>query len=257
MEKTKNFINQNKESLEVYSGFSDYDVLFAAIENKTTTDHCIESCKAIIEGISKTILSKVNLNSLEILEYLDEQQQENLRTAIEQTQSNTIKFRAAYKNAANALSAYHQGFEKDFVLETGHSFCAYIGEVRNKKGDVSHGRQAPKKQKSSHALAHLVEEITDILAFHMLEIFSLIDFSRDSEFDKDWLIDESFRKKTEEQLAEIDQEEMFIRKFNDDLDKRVKLGGKLRYSLTLYQQTPEDYHFQLSEYQLEQESEEQ
>lgn len=248
MDKTKQFLEKNRESLDIYAGFSDYDVLIDAIENKRTTDNCIEACKALIEGISKTILMKVNIRSQEVEAYLDDKQKENMGMAIKKIQSNTIDFPFVYKQAAIALSAYHQGFEKDFVFEAGHSFCNFIGKIRNRQGDVSHGRVAPKYDKSTMDLASMVERITDVLALHMLEIFSLIDFSKDTKYESDKLIEESFLYKTLEQLREIGEDEMMIRKFNSYLDETKPLDGKLRYSMALYQQSYEDYQMQFSEF---------
>ena len=255
MEKTKKFIAQNRESLDIYAGFADYNVLFETIDRKETADNCIESCKALIEGISKTILMKVDVKSLEI-SILQEYEQENLRKSIDQIISERVEFRNVFRQAVTALSAYHHACEKEFLLIWGNKFCDFVGNIRNKQGDVSHGRVVPKKINSTMDLAHMVEQITDILASHMLEIFSLIDFSRSSVGDKDRLVDESFMYKTEIQLAEVDEEEKFIREFNDYLDSFTPLEGKLRYSLALYQQSPDDYYIQLSDYKLEQEDEE-
>jgi len=135
----------------------------------------------------------------------------------------------------------------------GNKFCTFIGDIRNKQGPVSHGRVVPVRMNSSAEVANMVEKVTDLIVSHMLEVFSLIDFSIDSTVEQDRLIDEAFMNKTEEQLLEIDEEERSIREFNDFLDKSTPLVGKLRYSLALYQQYPEDYQIQLSEYQYEQE----
>lgn len=248
MLKTRKLLDSNRESFDRYSNFSDYLLLIESIENKKTADNCIESCKALIEGISKTIIARVDLRCRLILRALDENQIRNISDAKHQIKNNKIKFNFAFKQAANILSIYHQSFEKGFFEIVGNPFCNMIGEIRNWKGDVSHGRVAPKPDKSSLELAKLVESLTDTLAFHMLEIFSLIDFSSGLVSDRSTVILESFMDKTEAELEEISDEEHEIREFNDSLDELYPLPGKLRYSRALYEQYFEDYEIQLKEF---------
>jgi hypothetical protein len=54
--------------------------------------------------------------------------------------------------------------------------------------------------------------------------------------------------KTEDELAEISDEECNIREFNDTLDELYPLPGKPRYSRALYEQYFEDYEIQLKEF---------
>lgn len=256
MKKTRKFLRDNKESLTTYGGFSDYDILLEAIENKRTADHCIEACKALIEGISKTIVLKVNLNSIEVKTLLEDQQRKNLESTVKQVNSNSAGFPVLFKQASIVLSIYHDGFEKDFLAKTGNGFCNFIGNIRNKQGDISHGRSAPKYVSSSMDLAQMVEQTTDIIALHMLEIFSLIDFSIVNENDSDKNIRESFVYKSEKRLKEIGECEILVREFNNFLDESTPLEGKLRYSLALFQQSPKDYDIQFDEYLTQKEQEE-
>jgi len=109
MDKTKEFIKQNRESLETYAGLADYDVLFETIDRKETPDNCIEACKALIEGVSKTILVKVDLRSVEINTNLQDYERKNIRKTIDQlsTDSENVKFQNVFQQAVTALSAYH------------------------------------------------------------------------------------------------------------------------------------------------------
>ncbi|WP_233007457.1 hypothetical protein [Rheinheimera faecalis] len=248
MRKTRKLLNSNRESFDMYSNFSDYQILIDCIESKVTADNSIEACKALIEGISKTIIDRVDLRCRFILRELDNNQIDNISNAKSQIKNNTIKFVFAFKQASLILSIYHHSFGKSFFDAVGNPFCNMIGEIRNWKGDVSHGRVAPKMEKTSLELASLVESLTDTITFHMLEVFSLIDFSAGLVPDRSTIISESFVDKTETQLTDIPDEERDIRDFNDVLDELYPLPGKPRYSRALYEQYFEDYEIQLKEF---------
>jgi hypothetical protein len=246
VQKTRHILNSNQASFDVYSNFSDYLVLIECIEKKHTADNCIESCKALIEGISKTIIDRVDLRCRFVRNNLNGIQIKNITEAKHQIKKNTISFTFAFKQASNILSLYHHAFAQGFFEKIGNPFCNMIGEIRNWKGDISHGRVAPKPDKSSLELAKLVESLTDTITFHMLEVFSLI--SAGLVTDRTTVIFESFLDKTEDELAEISDEECNIREFNDTLDELYPLPGKPRYSRALYEQYFEDYEIQLKEF---------
>ncbi len=254
MEQTRKLLMENKNSLETYNSFSDYTAIFEAIDKKVTPDNCIEACKSLLEGISKTVIETVNDSSDLMIENLDKAQIENVRQAKKQLGSNSIKFIFAFKQACTILDAHHHSFEKAFFDELGKTFCNIIGDIRNWKGDVSHGRVSPKPQKSTLQLANMVEQITDTLAFHMLETLCLVDLNPVEPISWDTLINESFTLKPDSQLELIDSEEMIIREFNAILDSDNPLEAKLSFSRALFEQYPEDYKTQLQEYITSEES---
>tara|TARA_B100001063_G_C16708942_1_gene526902 strand:- start:596 stop:1375 length:780 start_codon:yes stop_codon:yes gene_type:complete len=249
MKQTKEFLQENKESFELYDGFSNFKAIFEAIERKVTADNCIEACKSLIEGISKTVISSVRDSSPILKETLDDAQILNIRQAKKQIESNTIKFSFAFKQACTVLSSHHHSFEKQFFDEVGKVFCNVVGDIRNWRGDVSHGRvSSPKPNKSSMSLAVMIEKITDTLALHMLESLSLIDFQEQEVISQEVLIIESFLQKQPFELEGISEVEQVIRDFNDFLDEQYPLEGKPFYSRALFDQYQEDYEIQLQEF---------
>ncbi len=248
MNKTKEFLNQNRISFERYTNFEDYNVLFSTIESKKTADNSIEACKSLIEGIAKTIISQVNIRSMEAKTRFNEHEWKNINLALDKMKSNTAAFSFLFSQAITVLAAYHHACEKEFILGMGNKFCKLIAPIRDHKGDISHGRIAPKAGKSSRTLALLIECMTDILAFHMLEVLSLIDFSTSIELSRDQAIFESFVLKTDEEIVRIDEQERTIREFNDSLDAQYPYEGKTRYSCALYEQYSEDYDIKLQEF---------
>ena len=255
MKKTKEFLYQNKESLDQFSNFTDYEVLLIAIEEKNTNDNCIEACKSLIEGISKTVLEQVDIREKTTKERFSDIELQNLKITLEKMGNDNEEFHTLFQQALIVLNAYHHSCERDFMRAIGNKFCTYIGHIRNKKGDIAHGRAAPKLNKSSHNLAIMIEQVTDLIAFHMLEVFSLIDFSFVEKYNQEHFVFEAFLEKTESELCEIEEDEKLIRKFNQSIDKQFPLEGKPIYSLALYDQYPEDYGIQLQDfiYNIEQE----
>ena len=253
MEKTKDFIVQNKESFELYANFEDYEVLFKAIENKTTSDHSIEACKALLEGISKTIIGQVDLRYKGVEDRFTEQERRNLKTVKTKIERNNTDFHELVQHAIVVLAAFHHACEKDFLLGFSNKFFTTVAKLRDRRGDVAHGREAPKFDKSSLTLAEMIESITDVIAFHMLEVFSLIDFSIDKIPDTNVWIEEAFMIKPASDLENLDVRERQIRDFNAQLDEENHIGDGMSYSLALYQQRKEEYLILLNDYDLEQE----
>lgn len=120
-------------------------------------DICIESCKALIEGISKTII--VNLD--------------NTRTADNIDDDNLPKL---FKESMNLLTDRCEDIEGDFIIRFSAIIQA-LGEIRNKRGDISHGRMAPKSIFSSHKLASTVKNMTESMLEYVLVHYFSIDFS--------------------------------------------------------------------------------
>jgi len=251
MEETKKFILSNKESFELYDYLNDYQVLFKAIEEKVTADHCIEACKAFLEGLAKTIISEVDLRSEETKKRFEDKDWDNLSTLKSQIDGRNAKFQELVRQSILVLAAFHHSCEKDFLLGFTSKYFSTIAKLRDKRGDVSHGRQVPKNDKSSLVLAGMVESITDVIATHMLEVFVLIDFDVDKKGDAIDFIKESFEIKPESDYESFHEREKFIRTFNKQLDEENPILGGLSYSEALYFQKQNDYLMMLAEYELE------
>ncbi|MGH1429364.1 MAG: hypothetical protein ACRBEE_15620 [Arenicella sp.] len=252
MEKTRNFLLQNKESFELFANFEDHKVYYYAIEQKVTADNCIETCKSLIEGISKTILEQIDLRDSHIRDRFSEQDAHSLETTFRKMNGRGEDSPVLFRQESLVLSNYHNACHRDLLDTLGKNLCKYLARLRNERGDISHGRAAPKQIKSSLDLAYMIESLTDLITFHMLEIFSLIDFKTaidDEEFS--W-IEEAFAIKPDSDLSNLDVKEQFVRQFNTQLDIENPIGDGLRFSEALYYQKQEEYLILLRDYELDQ-----
>ncbi|SIO95757.1 hypothetical protein [Vibrio spartinae] len=248
MQRTKEILSQNRESFEYYMNFEDHDVYYIAIEKKITADNCIETCKSLIEGISKSILQRIDLRVDHIRKRFSSQDLTGLETTFDKMKGNGEDFHTLFQRAVLVLNNYHPSCQKELLDSFGKNFCRYLARIRNDRGDIAHGRAAPKTEKSSIQLAHLVENLTDLIISHMLEILSLIDFEKEDKPQIKAMIEASFLEKDSESLGLIEREEQQIRAFNESLDEQYRYAGKVRYSLALYEQYEDDYLTQLQEY---------
>jgi len=248
MNRTREFLSQNRVSFDRYTNFEDHRVYYYAIEKKVTADNCIETCKSLIEGIAKTVLSQIDLKHKAVSERFETQELISLNSTFDKMKGKGEDFPVLFRQAILVLSNYHQACQKELMNSLGKDFCKYLTRLRNDRGDMAHGRAAPKVEKSTLDLAFMIENITDLIAFHMLEILSLIDFSKTDEVSQDQAIIESFMVKEDFELEGINERERTIREFNESLDKLYPYEGKVRFSMALYNQYSEDYEIQLQDY---------
>jgi len=204
MEKLKEIIKDNNDKFE---HFSYYLLLINKAEKNLlySPDIAIESCKALIEGICKTILITLDKTVNE-----------------KKISSEGYQFQRLYKESMDKLSEYDESFELEFVRGFNNNI-RILGEIRTKRGDISHGKRAPKEEISSHDFAVLIFNFTGQLIIYIVEHFFQIEF--------------------EEEVIYEDNEE-----FNTLLDKNNPLPGKVKFSLALYEQYLEDYRTQLKQF---------
>jgi hypothetical protein len=248
MDRTREFLSRNKASFDRYTNFEDHRVYYNAIDKKITADNSIETCKSLIEGISKTVLSQIDLKHKQVRERFGEHELKSLDSTFDKMAGKGEDFQVLFRQAILVLANYHPACQKELMDCFGNKFCQYIGRVRNERGDIAHGRAAPKIEKSTFDLAFMIENVTDLITFHMLEVLSIIDFSKVDEVSQDQAIAESFMFKEDFELEIINERERTIREFNESLDRLYPFEGKARYSLALYAQYLEDYEIQLQEY---------
>jgi Abortive infection C-terminus len=183
-------------------------------------DICIETCKALLEGIAKTIV--LGLDSTATRDDLDKKEVEPL-----------------VKAAARLLRANDDVIEDNFINRVS-GLAHSLGALRNARGDISHGKAVPKIEESDREFARLCLQMTDAITFYMLQSF----FTRVSPVDA-----ESMRTNAEEPeilpggIPNTKFEDNLA--FNEDLDRRYPLEGKLLYSDALYRLYYEDYVIEL------------
>ena len=201
MEKLRKEIKRiRKHRLDYYDSL--FDVVEAYIEEKP--DITIETCKSIIEGISKLVIHLLK--------------QEPLHTL------NSLDFQELFKKALSELMQDSKSFERDLTNRLG-SAVHRLGELRNDHGDISHGRASVKEQINDADLSEMVIGVTDSICTYMLRKLDQL---------------------TDDELQYDENEE-----FNNYLDDLYPLDGKVRYSKALFEQEPQTYEMQLSDYTLE------
>lgn len=156
MIKTREIISKN---LERHSHFEEYFKIIDIIQANEfiNPDICIESCKALIEGVSKTII--ISLDNTKTSDNIDDDNLPKL-----------------FKESMNLLSNNCVDIEGDFVVRFS-AIIQVLGEIRNKRGDISHGRMAPKAIFSSPKLATTVKNMTENILEYVLEHYFTLDFT--------------------------------------------------------------------------------
>lgn len=214
MEKLKNEINRVKRHrLDYYN--SHLDLVESYIDEKP--DISIETCKALIEGISKLALHLLNQEPIGGTTIQD-------RNGKNQSEA----FQQLFKRALEELQR-GRGFSDAVLCKRFGTAVHYIGELRNDHGDIGHGRASLKEQVNDADFAELIIGITDNICTYMLR-----------------RLDKLVEKVTEYS----DNPE-----FNDVLDDQNRLPGNVRYSRALFDQEFETYEIELGDFLIENNSE--
>ena len=211
------------EHSQDYPDFRYYLPLMKKAERNVSghPDICIETCKALVEGISRTIILT-----------LDETARPD---DIKDTDVSQL-----VKRAGKLLQQDETIIEDAFVTRVA-SVVHFLGVLRNERGDISHGKAVPKKIQSTDKLASAVLQVSSGLLIYMLDSFfaklrerktllTLADLEKEQAVDL-------------EQLAYNDNVD-----FNSSLDESYPYEGKLNYSFALYSLYYEDYLVRLAEF---------
>ena len=187
-------------------------------------DICIDTCKALLEGISKTIV--LSLDKTSIRDELDKKDVEPL-----------------VKMAARLLRANDDVIEDNFVNRVG-GLAHSLGALRNARGDISHGKAVPKVEESDRSFARLCLQMTDAVTFYMLQsYFTRTALSLPADIAED---DAAQSELLPGGIPNTEYEDN--PDFNEELDRQYPLDGKLLYSDALYRLYYEDYLIELEAY---------
>lgn len=202
MDKTRQIIISNEKK---FPHFAYYLGILDKIEENVDVmpDVAIESCKSLFEGISKTILDT-----------LKEPYVDKGRSA--DSPDNLVR------KAIDKLSTYSA-----IDLVFAHSVCGFVkrmSDVRNERGDISHGKAVPKKTSSDAHLSNMVSHTTDGMAHYILSVFFNAELPDFSEINYD-----------------------SNSEFNEFLDSENELSG-VKYSRALFDQDPISYKEQYNNY---------
>lgn len=219
MDSIKELIGRHNDK---YPEFAYYLPLLEKAEAALTVhpDICIEICKSLLEGVSKSIIEKTP-NPPHIRPELDKK----------------FDVDKIVKMAVNQLK-YNNDVIEDAFLTRCSSLANAMGALRNARGDISHGKGVPKLENSDDKLAKLTLNMTESVLYYMLDAFFSLP-TTDGEHDVD----------AEAIPYESNPD------FNQSLDDEYPIDGRVLYSRALYDQYYKDYLIQLSDYQYEQELE--
>lgn len=158
MEKVKLLLHQHKHS---HSAFGYYHLHIDKIEQNVSInpDIAIETCKSLIEGVSKSILNRLDNT-------FDEKAETTGRSA--------KSVQKLFTTALNKLSEYSPEFEMPFVQNVG-KVINVISDLRTSRGDISHGKSTPKQEESSPEFAQMIIEVTELIMAYTLKHFFHID----------------------------------------------------------------------------------
>lgn len=183
-------------------------------------DISIETCKALLEGISKTVLIHTKPE-------WDRHRIENM------------KFVPLVTHAMQDLRENDDVVEDQFKSHV-VSFSGSLATLRNHRSDISHGRGAPKIAESSKKFAALCFQTTEAIALYMLESYFELR-AAPADLPKD-VADAPLPGGIPDIGYEDNPE------FNDELDAQYPLDGKLLYSDALYRLYYGEYLIELESY---------
>lgn len=152
----------------------------------------------------------------------------NLDTTYNEQEIKKMDVAPLFKKAMLKLADFDEGIEIDFIHRS-HSLIQNFGEIRNARGDISHGKSAPKEIFSTPKFSKLVAQMTEGIVSYILEHYFAIDLSYKQE------------------IKYEDNED-----FNQWLDEENPIGV-LSYSKALFDQDNVSYNEQLLNYKAEQE----
>ncbi len=201
MKQTKDILKQLESS---YSNIEYYNLIINEIEQNVNInpDIAIESCKSLCEGMSKFIWKQIDFG---------------YNSAV----ADSLNYQDLFKKSLAQLASKCDIFEEDFIKRTG-SIIHLLGEIRSKRGDISHGKLSPKEHYSDIAFSNLVMNVTDGIIYYLLSCFITIPKVKKLEY-------EDFPD------------------FNEKLDNENPLGF-LSYSRALFDQEPVTYQEELQNY---------
>jgi hypothetical protein len=175
-------MKQTKDILKAlesrYTNIDYYQTIIQKIEENVEShpDISIESCKALLEGLSKFIWKQIDLSYDALV-------------------ADKMDFHPVVRQAMTKLADLNEDIELDFVNKV-IKLIVSIGEVRNKRGDISHGKLSPKEYFSDSQFANLVMNITDNMLYYVLHSFSKVSLIKELEYEdhpefNEWLDNEN------------------------------------------------------------------
>ncbi len=175
-------------------------------------DILLECCKSILESISKNIVRKLD-------QVIDDKD-------IHKTDFTQLvgKAKKCLLEHSSVLTAIEKN-EFSLLLNIIGNWAHFLSEVRNKIGEVSHGKLLPKPYQMDAYTALVIQHITDGFSALLIHLFLKIDVN----------------------YMEVYKYEKY-EEFNDYLDELNPLPNNISYSQALYEQDYDAYAEELDNY---------
>ena len=169
MKQTKDILEQLETE---YSNIDYYQLIIDKIEKNIhdNPDIAIESCKSLFEGLGKFI--KLNLDKSLNFKVVD-----------------GFKYKRAISKAVDLLEKKDETFEPDFSKSI-LSALEKLGNIRNNRGDISHGRLSPKPVESQTNFSVFIVSLSDSFASYLLKSFSKVPRVKDLEYEDNPIFNE-------------------------------------------------------------------
>lgn len=183
-------------------------------------DIAIETCKSFIEGVSKTILIK-----------LDSTFDEKSATSGRNPKSVQQLFRLALEK----ISKYNMNFEESFVHSSGQ-IVNVISNIRTERGDISHGKSVPKINNSTPEFAEMLANVTEQILVYVLNNFFQIKISEKLNYDNleeynNWLdesLDFPIRKAIYSKVLYENDYDEYEQRYKDEYLSSIEINEDLR-----------------------------
>ncbi|WP_414546192.1 abortive infection family protein [Nostoc sp. CCY0012] len=199
---------------QYYGAFAEF---ISAIENYHQDLHTgvsLDCCNSLLQSICKTIITQIDPRV----------EGKTLNKGAKSETNNLIS------ETAKLLQKNDDVYERDFISKLSQ-IGKHINELRNARGDLSHGKHIPKELLNDQDLSRLLREITESLSRYLISSF--FSFALEKQSKEDIKIEEDRIRYKENP------------EFNDFLDEEYLLDGKLLYSQALYTLYYEDYEIRL------------
>ena len=197
---------------QYYGAFGEFISAIESYHQDLNMGVSSDCCNSLIQSICRTIITQID--SVKVDELKDKRTDELIKRAVKLLQKND------------------DIFERNFVSQL-VKIGTHINDIRNSRGELSHGRHIPKELINDQDLSRLLREITESISRYLIS--SLFSF------------------KLEQIKEELEIEKDLIRyednsEFNEFLDEDYPYEGKLLYSQALYTLYYEDYTIQLQDF---------
>ena len=177
----------------------------------TQPDRCIENCKAVFEGICKALVLRMD-------------------SGTDRKKVDKFSLPDLVDRAISCIERHDTS--GDFPASLIRELASTLGTLRNRRGDVSHGRAAPKDEASGDRLSRCLLANTETALRYMLEIF----------YEQPGVLAE-----TTSAIPQINYEDN--PDFNDWVDAGDYHVGRVLFSLALFNQDYESYLDQLEDFE--------